>query len=127
TSVHSNGPAHMQLRIPFLLPFLLVLAFTSVEGQEYAVDRGSVLMGGSASFTNTGSDDSDERTSRLLLQPRAQYFVAKGLAIGGSVTLSRYADDDDSSTTVGIGPQVSYYFGAAQRQRAYPFVSANLQ
>ena len=115
-------------RIRAALPLLLLCGAVSMaEAQTHAVDRGSLLIAGSAGFSSSGSDGSDERTTQILLQPRLQYFIVPGLALGGQFLIRRISDDDDSSTTVGVGPEMSYYFGAATTKLAYPFLSAGLQ
>jgi hypothetical protein len=91
------------------------------------VDRGSLLVGGSAGWSSASTGGSDgSRFSTLMLNPSVLYFVAPGLALGGDATLVRYARDDNSSTSAGIGPAIAYYFGGARRP-VYPFVSANVQ
>jgi hypothetical protein len=80
-------------------------------------------VGGSASFASNKPPGSSERTTVLDLRPALQYFVAPGLAVGGQLTLGRASSDGGTSTTLGIGPLVSYYFGPVSA-RVQPFVSA---
>jgi opacity protein-like surface antigen len=106
---------------------LLVLASPPALAQSYAIDQGSLMVGGSASFTSTGSDDSDDdRFSSLLVRPMVQYFVMPGLAVGGELMLTRFSSGDQSATAYGVGPEVTYFFGGSERQ-LYPFVSAGFQ
>jgi hypothetical protein len=103
---------------------------TVTQAQSYAVDRGSVLIDGQASFTSTGAEvdgeDVDDRVTQLSITPSLQYFILPGLALGGELTLARAWDDDDSNTVYGIGPAVTYYFGAGERPW-YPYLGGSIQ
>ena len=110
--------------------FYLVLAATVLfpalaRAQEYAVDQGSLLVDGSISLTSIGNNNDEDRDTNISLNPDVQYFVVPGLAVGGGLTLERRTSDRFSRTTYGIGPRVSYYFGAAFEKTVYPFFSAN--
>ena len=109
----------------WFIPMLLLLVVPeATQAQSYPVDRGSWIVGGSASFTSQGGDDAD-RTTSVMLNPSAQFFVLPGLAVGGTLSLSYTSDDLFSITGLGIGSAVSYYFGRGERT-VYPFVSASL-
>ena len=109
----------------WFIPMLLLLVLPeAAQAQPYAVDHGSWIVGGSASFTSQGGNDGD-RTTSVLLNPSAQFFVLPGLAVGGTLSLSYTSDDLFSTTGLGIGSAVSYYFGRGERT-VYPFVSASL-
>lgn len=110
-------------RYLLLLPALL-FATTGVAAQQHALDRGSVQLAGSAGFTSSEVEGDDERTSTLFLSPRVRYFFLSGLAIGADVSATRTSRGDLSSSAYGIGPAVTYYFGAAAT-RVHPYVSAN--
>jgi hypothetical protein len=102
-----------------------------VSAQAYATDRGSFIVGGSAgTSTNTFTIDLEgepesERVSLVHLAPQALYFVTPGLALGGRVSASLISDDEDTSTQLGVGPQVAYYFGRGERPY-YPYLSAGV-
>jgi hypothetical protein len=108
---------------------IAVLAPATAHGQSHAVDRGSILAAGNASFTSTGSNlpGGDGRVTALVLQPRLQYFVQPGLAVGGEVTLTRFSRGSNSTTSYGVGPSASYYFGADQARPFHPYVGAGVQ
>jgi hypothetical protein len=121
-----TNPVRVAIRVAALLLPLLALLTIPASAQSYAVDRGSVLVGGSAGWSSADTgDDSSGRFTTLLLNPSALYFVAPGLAMGGDATLVRYGRDDNSSTSVGVGPTIAYYFGGGPRP-VYPFLSANI-
>jgi hypothetical protein len=104
---------------------------TGVLAQSYAVDRGSVLIDGQASFTSTGAEvngeEADDRVTQLSISPSLQYFLLPGLAVGGEIRFSRRSDEDDTSWAYGIGPAVTYYFGAAADRYWYPYLGATFQ
>jgi len=97
------------------------------HAQSYAADRGSMLVGGTASFSSSATRSNGgpwNRSTRLDLGPRVQYFVLPGLAVGGDLSFSR-AFGDVTTTDYGAGPTVSYYFGRAERAW-YPYVRARV-
>jgi len=98
----------------------------SASAQSYPVDRGSWIVGGSASLTSRSTGFNDERQTSLLINPEAQYFVIPNLAVGGSAGIFFFSFDDDSETSVFLGPAVSYYIGGPNR-RLYPFVSGTVR
>ena len=108
-----------------LILFLCLPAILSA--QDYATDRGSFILGGSASFTSQGGDlyenlDGD-RVTTLTVNPYLLYFISPGFGIGGEVILSRTTQGDDDATSVGVGPTLAYYFGDAE-STIRPFVQA---
>lgn len=105
--------------------FLVFTPLSALHAQTYALDQSSLLLGGNASLTSTGTGDSD-RTSSFVLNPSAQYFIAPGLAVGGDVLLEYTSSDDFSTTRYGIGPTASYFFGSGERSY-YPFLSGSVR
>jgi hypothetical protein len=45
-----------------------------------------------------------------MIAPEFGYFVAPGLTIGGELAFGSASQGDESSTILGIGPAVAYYF-----------------
>jgi len=117
--------------MPFVI-CLCILVGTSpytAHAQTYAVDQGSLLIGGRGSFTsvatdNDGASESD-RVNQLFVNPSGQYFITPGLAVGGDVLFSYASDDGSNITRYGIGPSVTYFFGRDERSY-YPFVSGSV-
>lgn len=97
----------------------------TTQAQGYATDRGSFLIGGTASLSSSGNDFEDGRTTALLISPSAQYFVIPGLAIGGTVGWAYASFDESSVSSLSVGPRLSYFFGTSA-QNIYPFVSASV-
>lgn len=112
-----------------ILSLALVLIPAALAAQGGPIDPGSIVLGGSISFSNAGGDlyenaDGDGVTT-LTVNPRALFFVKRGLAVGGELVVSRTSQGDFEITTLGIGPAVYYFFGASGA-RYYPFVGATL-
>ena len=119
----------MRIARTFVLVALTAVAPAAALGQTHATDRGSILVGGQASF-NSSKSDSDGRESprfnSLSLAPRALLFVTPGFALGGQVLFGYSSSDDNSTTAWGIGPEVAYYFGGAGRT-THPYLTASFQ
>jgi hypothetical protein len=97
-----------------------------LHAQTSAIDRGSVLLDGDASFTsNTAGVNNDDRMTLLTVRPAVQYLILPGFAIGGVVSLAHSSLNGLSSTAFGVGPAVTYFFGKGERN-FYPFVSGHL-
>lgn len=114
-------------RVLLLLSALLLAP--SVLAQSYAIDKGSYLLGGTVGFTSQGGDLYDagdgDRATTITLNPTFGYFVTPGLAIGGNVQFQKTSQGDFSTSTVGIGPSLAYYFGQPT-SKVYPFISASV-
>ena len=94
---------------------------SALPAQEHATDRGSYILGGSAGLSsqkNVGA----ERSTHMYFAPSVQYFVQPGLAIGGTLNLAHFRFDNQSITSYGAGPLLSYYFGAGE-QSLRPYLS----
>lgn len=97
------------------------------QAQGYATDKGSISLGGTAGFSSSKTDvggTSSPRITVLSIAPRALFFVAPGLAVGGEASFGRVSSEGDATTQYGLGPAINYYF--AHEDRAwYPFVGAS--
>ncbi len=103
----------------FLLPSILTAQ------AEFATDKGSMLVGGSASFTSSGGDaQGDDRYNILQINTKIMYFIALNLAIGGNFQFINQSYGDDSQTSVAIGPTIAYFFGQPD-SRTIPFIGAS--
>lgn len=93
--------------------------------QSHALDRGSLLVDGDASFVSTGVDGSDTRSTNIVVRPGVKYFVVPRLAVGGDVRLGYSSSGEFKRTSVGIGPSIDYYLGPLD-SRLHPFVSGTV-
>ncbi|MFQ5572401.1 MAG: hypothetical protein ACE5G0_22230 [Rhodothermales bacterium] len=94
--------------------------------QTFAIDQGSFMLGGALSFTSRGGelyeDNNEDRLNALSLNPTLQFFLRRGIAVGGTILVSRTWQGDFSQSTFGIGPRISAFFGTPTLN-AYPFLS----
>jgi len=106
---------------------LLCAGAARAQQPAHALDRGSMQLSGAASFTSQADENDDERTTVISLNPRARWFLAPGLAVGADVLLGRQSRGEASSTTYGIGPAVTYYFGAGSgRASMHPYITGSV-
>jgi hypothetical protein len=103
----------------------LALASAPLAAQSHAIDRGSMILSGGAQFSGHEYDDDDGWSTFAFLNPSVQYFVTRGLALGGQLSAGRSSGGGNTYYTIGIGPAASYYFGAPE-ETLHPFVSASL-
>ncbi|MFH0733845.1 MAG: hypothetical protein V1773_05165 [bacterium] len=121
------------MKTPKLLFFqLLILSLffvSSIYSQSYAIDKGSMLISGAFSFSSAGGDlykDSDDNNLvTMQLNTSIGYFISQGFNLGGKLLFNRSSQGDYTSTMIGIGPVVSYYFGDSQ-SKAYPYIGASV-
>jgi len=102
---------------------------TDARAQDYAIDQGSLILGGGVAFSRTARaiPFARERRTGLSIHPQAQYFVAPNVAIGGTVVVGRShtgATGRNRQGSVGVGPALSYYFGGAG-SRVLPYLSTS--
>jgi hypothetical protein len=93
--------------------------------------RGSWLVSGTGGFSSFGGDlyslGTDERSTSIDVSTNISYFLMQGLAVGGILGYSGSAQGEESTSMLGIGPQVSFFFGGSTSDPAkgklYPFVN----
>lgn len=112
---------------------LAVLAFVAIaaplSAQDYAIDQGALVLDGTISYSSDGGElfenAEGDRANTALLNPSVLYFVSPGLAIGGELYVENASQGDFSVTTIGVGPELTYFFGGPE-STVYPFLSAGL-
>lgn len=113
----------------WLIPALMVCVLASlVQGQPtWALDRGSVLIGGSASYYEAGGEAQSFSTKKSWdVLPYAYYCISPNVALGGAFLLSSETRSGyESNTFAGVGPGLMAYF-ADSTSTVYPFVGLNL-
>ena len=114
-------PEPLRIFVPLLTIFSSAV---HVSAQQPALEQGSALLSGQASFTVQDTGDDDKATT-IALSPYVQYFFSTGLAIGGELQFSRTSQGDRTFTTYGIGPAISYYF--VRPSDVQPFVRGSLR
>lgn len=108
------------LLVAFILPAYLF-------GQDYAVDKGVIMIGGEAYYMSAGGEDlyGDERRTEMLFNPGIAYFIMPGLALGVDFMYYSWSHGDNDNSQFGVGPSVAYYLGDAD-SKMYPYVGAML-
>lgn len=113
----------------WLIPALMVCVLASLaQGQPtWALDRGSVLIGGSASYYEAGGEAQSFSTKKSWdVLPYAYYCISPNVALGGAFLLSSETRSGyESNTFAGVGPGLMAYF-ADSTSTVYPFVGLNL-
>lgn len=107
------------------LAVLAVGVVGPIQGQESAIDRGSIILGGQVGFSSIGGDQFADRQNAIVISPNVQFFVVPHLAVGGNVRLAYISGSGASIAQYGIGPRLGYYFGAPE-SRVYPFVAVTV-
>jgi hypothetical protein len=86
------------------------------EPDEWPVSKGNIILGGSGhldyqkSKTESGLSSSEHSRFYIGLYPLIAYFIADNLALGATTTISLLTGEGSSSYSLGIGPEVRYYF-----------------
>ncbi len=97
-----------------LLTTLLILVFAiGASAQDSPIDKGSVMLGGSAYFMSASGDlykSGDDSQTWLGFQPEFGYFIAPSIMIGLNVDFVSYSVGDYGNTNFGFGPMLGYYF-----------------
>jgi hypothetical protein len=102
--------------------FILGMVSGPVGAQDYPIDRGSLLLAGTASATGAKASGDESGTFSLDVNPRLAFFVTRGLAVNANLQLSHTSSSSFSGWQWGVGPGATYYFGGPS-SRVYPFVT----
>jgi len=109
----------------FLLTSVTLLLFTGIAfAADYPVDKGSTIISGMFSFTNSSGelyeDEEGHSVTMLNLAPSVLTFVVANFALGGQLALTRASQGDASATGLAIGPKLAYFVGGPN-SKAYPY------
>lgn len=111
----------------FCLAVVLVWLCSDSFGAEFAVDKGSTMVGVTAGFLNAHGDlyEAPGATSftAILVTHQIAYMVVPRLGVGGDLLLFLTHQGPNKSTTLGVGPKLMYFFGGKEG-KAYPFLTA---
>jgi hypothetical protein len=108
-----------------LIILFVLLVPALLFSQDYAVDQGSMMLGGDILFTMTSGDlfeniDGDGTTT-IAVNPLMLYFIMPGLAVGGSLQFTSQSQGDNKSSAMGVGPMVAYFFGG-DGSKVFPYI-----
>jgi hypothetical protein len=121
------------LRVVFML-LIFGMAVSSAFPAESPVDKGSIIIGGGGTFSSLSGklyEDDGDGATLILLYPSFSFFPARGLAVGGQLLLGSLSQGDWSASISGIGPKLTYYFGANKgdrhgKGRTYPYLTTSV-
>lgn len=115
------------IRLTFLLSgFLLFFGLqTTLAQRAYPVDEGVFQVGGNVGFSSIGGDNRDGRIFNFRFAPSGSYFIRPNLAIGGAFSFSTTSFDGNSTSALGLGPQIAYYIGD-EESLLYPYFEFRL-
>lgn len=66
------------------------------------ISQGTILVGGSSNFNFTSYNEDAGDGSQLDLAVRGGYFFAENLAVGLNLGYSKWSEDDDAQTAIGL-------------------------
>ncbi|MBN2172397.1 MAG: hypothetical protein JW819_13840 [Candidatus Krumholzibacteriota bacterium] len=110
----------------FRAAMMTLVALTFMTSVSMA-SQGGILFDGDVGFSMMSGDayenaDGDGQTY-MALGASVGYFVIDNLTVGGTLEFARMSWGDVSSQTIGIGPEVAYYFGTEWIEKSvHPFV-----
>jgi len=110
----------------------ILLLSGAVMAAETPIDKGSMIVGGTAYFMTQSGDlweVGDEATTTIGLMPSIGYFVAPSIMIGGEVQFISLSIGGSDLTTFAVGPMVGYYFNLDQTRTEvkgaiHPYIKA---
>jgi hypothetical protein len=105
------------------------------SAQSSPVDKGSMIVGGSAYFMSHSGDLYEDGEGNgitsIYFQPEIGYFMAPNIMIGGFLLYNSTSQDKYKVSSFGIGPQVGYYFNMDKgrteiKGSVYPYIKGFL-
>lgn len=115
-------------RVILLVLGMALILPAYIFSQDYAVDKGSIMVAGSAGFASAGGDlneVNDEGLTVISVNPVFLYFIMPNIGVGGDFEYLSTSQGDASSTFLGLGPTVAYFIGN-ENSTMLPFVSVAL-
>lgn len=103
-----------------LVSVLFVFLFSFSLIAQTPLEKGTISLNGSLSYSSQSYDGSDDSRNILMLNPQAGYFIAENFSLGLSLSYINYSLGSASSTEWGIGPSLRYYFPT---EKVKPFFS----
>jgi hypothetical protein len=91
--------------------------------QEYAVDKGSLNLGGTLGFQSAGGDYYNyqgERTTILVLNPEIRYFFFPHIALGLDIGFTSSSQEGSGGHALSLGPALVHFIGGRESD-TYPY------
>lgn len=73
---------------------ILFLLSTTVFSQDYALDKGSIIISGRFTYTVQGRDlflSKEPRSTSIKFMPAIEYFIAPHVFVGGRLAYTYYS------------------------------------
>jgi len=104
----------------------LILLTAGAGGAWAQTDKGGLVFMGTASFTTSSGDlYGGNSFTTLELSPRAYYFVADQIGVGGRLGFRNTSTSGFSTSSITFGPDAAYFFKTSS-DNLLPFVGAGL-
>jgi hypothetical protein len=105
------------------LAFVVCAAPVFAQSRSTPVSKGAWLISGSANFSRSHDDLTDQTQTSAGASPTALTFVASRLAIGGTLSGNYSKAGSTKSSSYGIGPSARFFLGDTA-SKWLPFVGA---
>lgn len=112
--------------------FVLIIIFLSYGfsfSQYPVILKGGSFIGGQISYTQGGGEFykiEDKDVSFFELDVDYYKLNSKGISFGAQVLFQNISIGNQSLSSIGIGPQLSYYLWVNEEKDFYPFVTTSL-
>jgi len=104
---------------------LVIICNACLFAQEAGpIDKGSLIIGGSASFTSSKAEGSSTRVTGISLRPSLLYFFFPSVAIGGNIHIQNTSAGYYEASAFSIGPKVAFFF-RTKSDNLYPYLGAS--
>jgi hypothetical protein len=109
---------------------LLLISSSLLLAQSYAVDKGAVIIEGTAGYMSQSGDwyenEDGDKSTTITLNPTIMYFISPNIGIGGSMLWHKESQGDASQSYMSLGPALGYFAGNSQSTNI-PFLFASYQ
>lgn len=88
----------------------------AISNDEKQINRGDIILGGSASFYSrfshyeSGTTTNNTSGVQFGISPSLLFFISDGLAIGTRLSAGFNSTEGNFSYNIGLGPELRYYF-----------------
>ncbi len=108
-----SGTMMFKSAVQILILVTALSSTASAQNNSMVTEAGAAFMNGTLSFASQGGDlysYGSDRSTAITLGPRILYFVKPRVALGGTLDYTRLSQGSGSYTTLGVGPNLAYFF-----------------